>query len=102
MRKNEPVTRSSSPGSKRATRRWSRDSEARGRTRFARDRGLFTHLVGVEELAAAQELVDDEVVVGVLLGQALVEVEGGVGNRRHRLANDGGGGGDISGTHLDV
>ena len=69
----------------------------------------FTHLVGVQELAAAQELVDDEVVVRVILGQALVEVEGGVEAVGESFVDDGGSGGglidggdvDLSGTHLD-
>ena len=37
-----------------------------------------THLVGVEQLAAAHELVDDEVILGVLRGHVLVEVKGGL------------------------
>ena len=36
-----------------------------------------TYLVGVEQLPAAHELVDDEV-LGVLSGDVLVEVEGGL------------------------
>ena len=37
-----------------------------------------TYLVGVEQLPAAHELVDDEVILGVLSGDVLVEVEGGL------------------------
>ena len=37
-----------------------------------------THLVGVEQLAAAHELVDDEIILGVLRGHVLVEVKGGL------------------------
>jgi len=48
-------------------------------------------LVGVEELAAAEELVDHHVLLGVL--DARVEVEGGV--KGEGLVGD-----DINGTHL--
>ena len=50
-----------------------------------------THLVGVEQLAAAHELVDDEVIVGI--DHILVEVEGG-------LEVDGLGLGDVGRAHF--
>ena len=67
-----------------------------------------THLVGVEEVAAAEELVDDEVVVGVIL-QTFVEMEGGFESLGKILVNHGGRGGDFNhggevdfdGAHVD-